>query len=61
MPNEYIADLQRDWLQSYLGGFHGAERFLPRYTVCAGRNLDRAILRGYPDQAKADDQYISGQ
>ena len=61
MPDQYVADLQRDWLHSNFSGFHGSKRFFPRHTVCAGRNFDRAVLRRYPDQAKAHDQHIGGQ
>jgi len=61
MPDQHIPDLQRDRLHSDIAGRYCPQRFLSRHTVCAGRNLDRAMLRGDTLQAKADDQQIRGQ
>jgi len=49
MANQHVTDLQRDCLHSNLTGFRRSKRLLPRHTVCAGRNFDRAILQRYPD------------
>jgi hypothetical protein len=61
VPNEDITDLQLYGLQSNFTGFSGSKRFLPRHTVGAWRNFDRAILQPDADQAKADDQQIRGK
>jgi hypothetical protein len=49
MANEYVTDLQGDWLHSNFSAFHRSQRFLPRHTVCTGRDFDGAILQRYPD------------